>query len=99
MLPEFFRLGRCENVQYQMVCKDGSVIDVLLSAVLDSDPSGRRMSRAVITDVTALKDTKRRLAESESRYRFLAENSADLILLLGVQAHLRVGGEQGASGL
>src|ERR1700730_18113588 len=38
VLPEFFRLGRCENVQYQMVRKDGGVIDVLLSAVLDNDP-------------------------------------------------------------
>ena len=84
VLPEFFRLGRCENVEYQMVCKDGSVIDVLLSAVLDSDPSGRgRMSRAVITDVTTLKEAKRQLAESETRYRFLAENSTDLILLVG----------------
>ena len=84
VLPEFFRLGRCENVQYQMVCKDGSVIDVLLSAVLDSDPSGRgRMSRAVMTDVTTLKEAKRELAESETRYRFLAENSTDLILLVG----------------
>ena len=84
VLPEFFRLGRCENVQYQMVCKDGSVIDVFLSAVLDNDTSGRgRMSRAVITDVTTLKETKRQLAESEARYRFLAENSTDLILLVG----------------
>src|SRR5476649_1063678 len=23
VLPEFFRCGRCDNVQYQMVCKDG----------------------------------------------------------------------------
>src|SRR5882757_9252446 len=49
VLPEFFRQGRCDNVQYQMVCKDGSVIDVLLSAVLDRDLPGRhgRVSRAV----------------------------------------------------
>ena len=40
VLPEFFRLGRCDNVQYQMVCKDGSVIDVLLSAVLDGELPG-----------------------------------------------------------
>ena len=33
VLPEFFRSGRCDNMQYQTVCKDGSVIDVLLSAV------------------------------------------------------------------
>ena len=44
VLPEFFRSGRCDNVQYQMVCKNGSVIDVLLSAVLDNDPLGDRKS-------------------------------------------------------
>jgi PAS domain S-box-containing protein len=70
VLPEFFRLGRCENVQYQMVRKDGGVIDVLLSAVLDNDPLGRgRMSLAVMTDVTALRQAEHRLAESEARYR------------------------------
>src|SRR5579872_7043649 len=40
ILPEFFRRGSVENVEYQLVCKDGRVIDVLLSAVLDDDPAG-----------------------------------------------------------
>ena len=83
VLPEFFRTGACENVQYQMVCKDGTVIDVLLSAVLDRDTfSQGHTSLAVITDVTAMNETKRRLAESEARYRLLADNSTDIIALL-----------------
>ncbi len=83
VLPEFFRTGRCENVEYQMVCKDGHVIDVLLSAVVDeASPGGGRSSIAVIADVTTLKETKRALADSEARYRFLADNSADLIMLV-----------------
>jgi PAS domain S-box-containing protein len=83
VLPEFFRTGRCDNVEYQMVCKDGRVIDVLLSGVLHRDPSGRNhTSLAVITDVTAMEQTKRRLAESEARYRLLADNSTDIIVLL-----------------
>ena len=66
VLPEFFRLGRCENVQYQMVRKDGGVIDVLLSAVLDNDPLGRgRMSLAVMTDVTALRQAEHRLEDAQ----------------------------------
>jgi diguanylate cyclase (GGDEF)-like protein/PAS domain S-box-containing protein len=83
VLPEFFRTGRCENVEYQMVCKDGSIIDVLLSAVLDNDPLGHgRVSLAVMTDVTTLKQTKRQLAESEARYRGLADNSSDMVFQL-----------------
>src|SRR5579862_3433677 len=83
VLPEFFRTGRCDNVQYQMVCKDGSVIDVLLSGVLDGDASDQsRISLAVITDVTAMNEAKRGIQESEARYRLLAENSTDIIALL-----------------
>ncbi|MBV9458249.1 MAG: PAS domain S-box protein, partial [Bradyrhizobium sp.] len=83
VLPDFFRTGRCDNVQYQMVRKDGSVIDVLLSAVLHPDPSGKgHTSLAVVTDVTGMNETKRRLGESERQYRLLAENSTDIIALL-----------------
>jgi diguanylate cyclase (GGDEF)-like protein/PAS domain S-box-containing protein len=90
VLPEFFRLGRCDNVQYQMVCKDGSLIDVLLSAVLDGDVPGHgRISRAVVTDVTALKQAKHQLAESEARYRGLVEDQSELISLASPQGELR----------
>jgi diguanylate cyclase (GGDEF)-like protein/PAS domain S-box-containing protein len=90
VLPEFFRLGRCENVQYQMVRKDGGVIDVLLSAVLDNDPLGRgRMSLAVMTDVTALRQAEHRLAESEARYRGLVEDQSELVSLTTPEGELR----------
>ena len=83
VLPEFFRTGRCDNVQYQMVCKDGRVIDVLLSGILQGDASSPgRVSLAVVTDVTAMKETRRQLAESEARYRLLADSSTDIIALL-----------------
>jgi diguanylate cyclase (GGDEF)-like protein/PAS domain S-box-containing protein len=83
VLPEFFRTGRCENVPYQMVRKDGTIIDVLLSAVLDKELFGRGcFSLAVFTDVTALKRTKRQLADSEERYRMLVDNSSDTVFQL-----------------
>jgi diguanylate cyclase (GGDEF)-like protein/PAS domain S-box-containing protein len=90
VLPEFFRSGRCDNVEYQMVAKDGRVIDVLLSAVLDEDPAGvGRVSLAVITDVTALKQTKRQLSESEARYRSLVEDQSELVSLAAPDGALR----------
>jgi diguanylate cyclase (GGDEF)-like protein/PAS domain S-box-containing protein len=87
VLPDFFRNGRCDNVEYQMVCKDGHVIDVLLSAVLHRDPFGDPLGKgqtsvAVVTDVTAMKEAERLMAESEARYRLLADNSTDIIALL-----------------
>ena len=82
VLPEFFRSGRCENVQYQMVGKNGGVIDVLISAVLVDDAAGRgRVSFAVVTDISALVQTKNLLRESEARYRSLIEDQSDLVSL------------------
>lgn len=53
ILPQFFITGRCENIPYQMVCKSGQLIDILLSATLEREASGNFSSIAVIEDVTA----------------------------------------------
>jgi len=52
ILPEYFKTGRCDNVLYQFIKKDGSTMDVMLSAIADIDPRGRRISQAVLIDVT-----------------------------------------------
>lgn len=55
VLPEFFRTGRCVNVEYQMVRKDGQFMDVLLSAVLERDEAGLPLrSLAILEDVSEL---------------------------------------------
>ena len=84
VLPEFFRTGRCDNVEYQILRKDGGVIDVLISAILYRDPAGQQepTSIAVVTDITAMKEAERQVAESEARYRLFADNSTDIIALL-----------------
>jgi len=71
VLPEFFRTGQCSNVSYQVVRADGSVIDVLLSAVAQYDEEGNiEHSLAVMTDVT-----EQRRAEAE--YRDLFNNASE----------------------
>jgi len=53
VLPAFFEAGRCDNVLYQFVRKDGSLLDVMLSAIVDRDEAGNVVrSQAVLTDVT-----------------------------------------------
>ena len=90
VLPAFFQTGVCESVQYQMVKKDGGVIDVLMSAVLADDPlGGGRISLAVVTDITALLNTKRLLVESEAQYRSLVEDQTDLVSLAAPDGRLR----------
>ncbi|WP_349962888.1 diguanylate cyclase [Rhizobium sp. ZPR3] len=90
VLPAFFLSGRSDNIEYQMVCKDGQIIDVLLSAVLDRMPGeAGGVSLAVITDVTALKAAKRQLALSEERYRDLVEYQTELVSLASPEGELR----------
>ena len=90
VLPLFFRVGRCENVHYRMLKKCGGVIDVLMSGFLADDPSGHgRVSLAVVTDITALLEAKRRLAASEARYRSLVEDQSELVSLSTPEGDLR----------
>lgn len=73
-LPNLLRVGRCENIHYQVVKRGGGVIDVSLSAVLAEDLFGHgRISLEVMTDITALTEAKRLLAEANCRLHTLSE--------------------------
>ncbi|WP_158515324.1 EAL domain-containing protein [Paraburkholderia phytofirmans] len=85
VLPEFFRVGHCRDVEYQMERKDGEVIDVLLSAVLERQSDGTPWgSMAVIEDITDRKKIEATLLESEGRYRALFEHMQVGFVLLDI---------------
>jgi diguanylate cyclase (GGDEF)-like protein/PAS domain S-box-containing protein len=53
VLPRYLLTGRCDNVEYQLVRKDGSLIDVRLSAIMERDADGKPLrSLAILEDVT-----------------------------------------------
>ena len=59
-LPKAKRAGRCDDVAFQMVTREGQVLDVLLSAIWEYDAAGQPVrSLAVVQDVSE----KKRLAE------------------------------------
>lgn len=67
-LPAFFASGRCEDIAYQMVRKDGQILDVRLSAVLERDFDGRPVqSLAVIQDVTESNAIEKAFRVNEER--------------------------------
>src|SRR5262245_575707 len=75
IIPEFLKTGVCKNVPYQFVHKDGTLIDVLLSAVAVRDARGELVrSVATSTEVTEIKQAEERLHEIESQYRALVEH-------------------------
>ena len=68
VLPELARTGVCDNIPYEVVRADGTVIDVLLSSVGDFDESGNFVgSLAVMTDVTEQR-------RAEANYQDIFEN-------------------------
>ena len=88
-IPAFFRDGRCKDVPYQMLAKDGRVIDVLLTAYMGRDQMGAAAGFATLQDVTAQKVAEAKLAQSEARYRGLVEDQSEMISLATVEGELR----------
>jgi diguanylate cyclase (GGDEF)-like protein/PAS domain S-box-containing protein len=57
--PNFIRTGECRDIELRMVCRDGQLVDVLLSATGEHDAQGRMVrALAIVEDVT-----RKRLAE------------------------------------
>lgn len=80
VLPAFFRTGRCERVQYQYLRRDGSVIDVLLSATIERDQDGGAMrSLAVLEDVTATRQLERELGRTHAHLNAVVDNMPALV--------------------
>lgn len=77
---EFHQQGYCWDIPYQLVCKDGTVIDVLLSAIAERDETGQIVrSLAVLVDVTERNRAQAALRESEVRFRTMADTAPVLI--------------------
>ncbi|MEA3434876.1 MAG: PAS domain S-box protein, partial [Thermodesulfobacteriota bacterium] len=76
VFPEFFKTGFCKDIPYQFVKKDGSTIDVLLSAIGDRDTEGNiTRSLAVSIDVTERKRAEEALQQATEK---LGQYSKDL---------------------
>lgn len=61
-LPELLRAGKCTEIHYQYVSKDGEVIEVLISAVSEkSDSPDKQLILAVSIDVTERMKTEKAL--------------------------------------
>ena len=69
------------RIEYRIICKDGRTIWVEARPTISRDAaSGQRtVVTDVIRDITDRKRAEAHLAESESRYRLLADNASEMI--------------------
>jgi len=80
--PRFFAEGQVTDIPYRFVKKDGTGIDVSLSATAELDDDGNYLgSFAVLIDVTERNQVRRRLEEGEARARRMFEDAAGGVVL------------------
>ena len=80
VLPAFFRTGRCDRIEYQFVRRDGTLVDVLLSAMLERDENGATArSLAVLEDVTATKALQKELGRTNAHLDAVVDNTPALV--------------------
>jgi PAS domain S-box-containing protein len=74
--------GGIEKYDTQMKCRDGTTRQVQLSVAQRKTVSGKlRGYEGFVIDITSRKETERRLAESEIKYRTVLDNSLAAIYL------------------
>lgn len=81
--PYFKKHGIVEGVEFSMLKKDGSIINILLDGSINKDKKGAFLkSHCIIRDVTKQKTLEEELKNSEEKYQSLFENASKPIILL-----------------
>ncbi len=86
VLPEFFQTSVCNQVAYQMVKKNGEIINVLLSAIAERDSSGQVIrSLAVVIDITERKRVEAELSQYRHHLEELVQKRSEQLIAMNEQ--------------
>lgn len=84
--PLFKKNGFVRDVEYELVCKDGAVLPVMVSATAIYDEQGQYlMSRSSVFDISERKRAQKKLVESEERFRTMADNAPIMIWMVDLK--------------
>jgi len=74
-IPTLFRTGRVDDVEYQVVHKNGKIIDILLSSVIPPSSNGdQTLSLTVLQDITDRTRERRAFFEQYERLHIILES-------------------------
>jgi len=91
-------LSKTLTFEMPMMCKDGNIIWVEISANFNLDESGKPFEIVGVTrDVSERKKAAEQLLESEKRYRTITENVNDIVWIVDLNLQLRYASPSNAS--
>jgi len=80
-LPELIRAGHMQNVEYEVVRKNGEILNVMVSSVMTYDISGAPLlSMTAITDVTTIKRLQTALENQHEHLRVTLDSISDGVI-------------------
>ena len=80
-LPAFWSTGSARNVSYQIVRKNGEIVDVLLSAIAERDAEGEfKRSLAILRDVRSDRERLQESSEGEVERQVVRRNPYGLTI-------------------
>jgi PAS domain S-box-containing protein len=83
---EFIEKGYLNNLESEMIRKDGSVFPILTNVTYVKDENGKFLkTHATIFDITEQRKMQQKLVESEKNYRLMADNITDMLSRHDVQ--------------
>jgi len=85
VIPELFRTGQSKKAELQMMRKDGTVMDVLVSSVVQRDAL---LSLTVIEDVTERKGVQSELAAQHERLRVTLHSIGEGVITTDAQGSI-----------
>lgn len=87
--PQFKQQGWVNNLEFELICKDGSTLPVNLNATAMYDAAGQfLMSRSTLFDIRDQKQIEAALRDSEAKFRSLSESSPSGVLMTDAQGHV-----------